>query len=631
MMHSLMEDRRPVNLAHASRFAVLLVAACALCGPAPAQPAGKVQDTSLLNTVDDWGRPWVDCTYSLYKRLAAYRTALADKRELPKQLQFALGTEISLRKVFRNKAWFKGELSTRVSIAAAKGEEEAFQLVVIPLHPDELAAMDVAARPADDGEDLKAWKQQDKLMGMAPLAARTVTVSSVTVSDLKQTGGQAVIPASRVTLRRVGYIKTLPSQYPVMHVGWWPDPLPALEPFSVSNPNVQPIWVEVDVPHDVPAGEYVGRITVQGPHELGIDLAVQVWDFAIPEYPAFPTAGWALAGSIRKQGVEVYRQYAEYVLDHGVSPWDAAQSFLDKKLVDMSVHDENLKRFVAKGLKCFEISRLQGEKLKAYYEHLKSKGWEHLLYVRYHDEPHEREYPSYLKRYREVKAIAPQVRISASEQAHPGMLGAADVWIGDVSTERPDWNQAARKRGDSVWWYYCHLPIHAEYFAPIVHTPGMVVDLQGIDHRIIYWLAWKAKVDGVGYWAIAAWPKGNKTWSEEGWKLRGRNPFPYSGIHNGNGYIVYPGPSGPIGSIRLKTIRDGLEDYDYLLALRRACEQVPAALRSHPTAANARALLDVPAELAVSPHYYNRDPFALLRQRARVANAIVAVKKLAGP
>jgi len=607
---------------------VLLIFAVLLCAQYPAQAAEAGKDTSLLNTVDDWGRPWVDCTYSLYKRLAAYRAELKEKGELSARWQFAIGTEISLRKVFKNKAWFKGNLSTQVTISAAKGEEEGFQVVVLPLHAGEAAAMDIAAKAPPEKEDYKLWRQEDKQMGEAPLAAATVTVSGITATELRQKNGRGVIPASRVSFHKVGYIKTMPPQYPVTHVGWWPDPLLDFEPFSVSNPDLQPIWVEIDVPHDVPAGEYEGRITVQGPHTLGVDLVVRVWDFAIPEYPSFPTAGWALAGSIRKQGVEVYRRYAEYVLEHGVSPWDAAQSFLGKDLKDLTVHDGNLSRFVAKGLKCFEITRLKGEQLKAYHAHLKSKGWDHLMYVRYHDEPHEREYPSYLKRYREVKAVAPEVRISASEQAHPGMLGGADLWIGDVSAERPEWNGAARKRGDGVWWYYCHLPIHADYFAPIVHTPGMVVDLQAVDHRMIYWLAWKEGVDGVGYWAIASWPKGNENWPEEDWKLRGRNPFPYSGIHNGNGYIVYPGPKGPLGSIRLKTIRDGLEDYDYLLALKKLLARVPTTLRGRPEVQKARSLLEVPTQIAISNHYYNRDPFALLRQRERVAEAIVAVKKL---
>ena len=563
----------------------------------------------------------MDCTYSLYERLATYRETLAQRGELPTKWEFAVGAQISLRKVLRNKAWFKGNFATEVRIQAARNEEEAFQIVVMPLHEKELEAIQTAGKPSPADADYKQWRKDDKAIGEAPLAAKSVTISAVTVSDLKSENG-SVIPADRIDIRLVKYIKTQPPQYPVMHVGWWPDPLCDLEEFTVANPDLQPIWVEVDVPGGIPAGEYRGKATIVGPHTLSLDLVVEVWDFDIPEYPTFPTGGWALGGRVKKHGVEVFRRYVESLLEHGVTPRDCVQAYVDKELKDLTVHDENLSRFVTKGIKTFEINALKGEKLKQYWEHLKKKGWDHLMVVRYHDEPHPREYPSYISRYQEVKKLIPEIRICATEQPHPDMLGGADVWIGDVSAERPEWNAAARERGDSIWWYYCHLPIRAEYFAPIVHTPGMVVDLQAIDHRIIYWLAWKAKVDGVSYWAIASWPKGNDNWLKDGWKIHPRHKFPYSGEHNGNGYIVYPGDGKPIPSIRLKTIRDGLEDYDYLLVLRRALEAARSAEAETPAVREARRLLDVPAELAMSNHYYNRDPKALLEYRAKVANAI---------
>ena len=37
---------------------------------------------------------------------------------------------------------------------------------------------------------------------------------------------------------------------------------------------------------------------------------------------------------------------------------------------------------------------------------------------------------------------------------------------------------------------------------------------------------------------------------------------------NGNGYLYYPGENGPVASIRLKVLRDGLEDYEYFYLLK---------------------------------------------------------------
>ena len=43
---------------------------------------------------------------------------------------------------------------------------------------------------------------------------------------------------------------------------------------------------------------------------------------------------------------------------------------------------------------------------------------------------------------------------------------------------------------------------------------------------------------------------------------------------NGDGTLFYPGPDGVLPSLRLKFLRDGLEDYEYLVLLRNAAGQV---------------------------------------------------------
>ena len=68
---------------------------------------------------------------------------------------------------------------------------------------------------------------------------------------------------------------------------------------------------------------------------------------------------------------------------------------------------------------------------------------------------------------------------------------------------------------------------------------------------------------------------------------------------HGDGVLLYPGPAGPIGSIRLANIRDGLEDYEYLWLLaqkdgieaaRAACQPVTRCLTD---------FTRIPQELAV--------------------------------
>ena len=77
----------------------------------------------------------------------------------------------------------------------------------------------------------------------------------------------------------------------------------------------------------------------------------------------------------------------------------------------------------------------------------------------------------------------------------------------------------------------------------------------------------------------------------------------------GDGKLLYVGSDGPIGSIRLVNIRDGMEDYDYLVQA--------AAVDQTATAAALRTISD-----GERPYVVGRDPVALLQARAALARLI---------
>ena len=204
-----------------------------------------------------------------------------------------------------------------------------------------------------------------------------------------------------------------------------------------------------------------------------------------------------------------------------------------------------------------------------------------------------------------------------TEDPRPDNVGLFDVWVPEPSTQNDAWIREALDRGDRVWWYQCQLPIHAEYPGPIHACSGMVVDRPAIDHRVTYRLAFKHKVEGVAYWAISSWPSGWQDWPDKPWPANPRSTFPYSGQHNGTGFICYPGRDGkPWPSIRLKCIRDGLEDHDYLTILRERAGTDPSP--------EIQRLLNIPHKVAMGLRYYNQDPRALMHARRQLAEAIVA-------
>ncbi len=76
----------------------------------------------------------------------------------------------------------------------------------------------------------------------------------------------------------------------------------------------------------------------------------------------------------------------------------------------------------------------------------------------------------------------------------------------------------------------------------------------------------------------------------------------------GDGCLIYPLPDGPVGSIRLENIRDGIEDYDYLALLTRVAGRSAAA--------------QLFQRLVTDMTHFSRDPSLLRRVREAAAAAM---------
>ncbi len=90
------------------------------------------------------------------------------------------------------------------------------------------------------------------------------------------------------------------------------------------------------------------------------------------------------------------------------------------------------------------------------------------------------------------------------------------------------------------------------------------------------WACWKHDVDLWFYWLADHW-KHNQSHAARGHQNVWVDPVTYGGDGgiNGDGVLVYPGEDlkhpdqdrgvrGPVASIRLKNIRRGMQDYEYL-------------------------------------------------------------------
>jgi hypothetical protein len=103
------------------------------------------------------------------------------------------------------------------------------------------------------------------------------------------------------------------------------------------------------------------------------------------------------------------------------------------------------------------------------------------------------------------------------------------------------------------------------------HPPAWLLDYPVIHHRLLPWLATRYGVTGFTYWDVSHFPGGEF----DPWKDGGSYPHPNGEVYNGDGLLIYParqethGYEGPVASMRLKWLRDAVDDFDYLTLMQQ--------------------------------------------------------------
>lgn len=136
--------------------------------------------------------------------------------------------------------------------------------------------------------------------------------------------------------------------------------------------------------------------------------------------------------------------------------------------------------------------------------------------------------------------------------------------INDTTIEQ--FENMCEKYGITVWWYGCMTPNPPA-------TTYHISDPNLLSARTISWLQSKYDVQGNLYWNPAGYTSGVPT--TEGYyyyidlyESPYRDPEKIKNWPAGDGYLAYPGAAygvyGPLPSLRLMSIRDGMEEYEIL-------------------------------------------------------------------
>ncbi len=546
-------------------------------------------------------------------RIRARSAALGDA-------PMVLAAESSMRQVFLEQERFEAEFSDQYRLQAARNEYESFQTVIVPVGIDlEAVTWEIAAPRNAAGAELP------------------------------------------VSVRVVGYVDTDQPRYTVPHTGWWPDPLLDFmaEIDRIASDEVVPLWVTAQVPADAAPGLYEGALTVRadGVEPQRLPFSVEVWDFEISRTSSLRTlfsmshmSGITPGTLYGEDSARMHELYEDWLLEryridptfiYGASPprWSAERlrELLDRGLQVVRVISINPRRGQPlpedywEGMFEERISRAED-----YFEVLDEAGvsdHEGVLQLTYLfdewsdaqdggiDIVHET-----AQRITQRWAERPEILNSSCARSHLYGLGrsgggAIDIWFPGMGTYENNLAhiERAREAGKQIWWYFA-----IGSFSP---RPNWWIESPSIEARLIMGaMTAKYRPDGFMYYNIARWwerptdrweaEHGRRGIISEGPRTRwhpnsiGRNP---GSLANGDGSLICPGPDGPLATIRLENVRDGMEDYEYYVLLRRLLEE--RGLPAHEA--------EVAPEVVESIGSFTYDPAAVEAERRRLAERIV--------
>ena len=407
--------------------------------------------------------------------------------------------------------------------------------------------------------------------------------------------------------------------------GWYPDPLiPAVHPmtgkpleaarftaagFDLPAQQTHGYLVDVYVPPVAKAGTYraVCRVTARGVKAAEIPVELTVWDFELPQFSAFQTAlgspGDRLRGYYRKrakQGKEkepadwdaVDAQIAQLLSDHRINASPPAGSLTPVAQPDgkYQIPAEQVARFrefvdryhvnaydIPHPRTAIKDPEVEQEKLRAWLASWNQAAKELdrpqvVFYTYLLDEPNDEEAYRFVQKWgRAIRAAKSVVKVLVVEQtltqspAWGDLNGAVDIWCPLFCLHDPKTAAERQALGETIWTYTAL----CQGKKP---SPWWQIDFPLLNYRVPMWIAWRYRMRGLLYWGgMSYWSGVDDPWTDPKTldrRTKGKGP-----LYNGEGNLLYParavGYDGITPSLRLKALRDGIEDYEYLANLER--------------------------------------------------------------
>jgi hypothetical protein len=431
-----------------------------------------------------------------------------------------------------------------------------------------------------------------------------------------------------ITIRRVGYVSVphLNGGIPETHLegighipGYVPDPLFPESMIRAGVWETHSFWITVRVPEDIMPGSYPVSVLLRSDYgdDATLTAQVNVHHAVLQPRRDFPITHWFYADALCDwykvepfdEGFwKIVEPYFANVASHGVDsvyvpmftpPLDGNKR--PTQLLDVRCEDGRysfgwalVRRWVktaeAQGIRNFEWTHLfrqwgakhpvriykgsgGGEEpfwpeetpatspiyreflsqfLPEFKRFLDEEGLMDRSFFHISDEPGgEEALANYRAARAMVREIAPWMRIhDALSELEFAQEGLVDTPI-PVLTTALDFQA---KGYDHSWCYYCTEP-RGKFVNRRMDTPLSVIRMTG-------WLFYKTKAKGFLHWGYNYWYKSQTRQMIDPFSVSDADNWPHWTY--GDPFVVYPGPDGPIDSIRWEIWAESLQDYSLL-------------------------------------------------------------------
>lgn len=409
-----------------------------------------------------------------------------------------------------------------------------------------------------------------------------------------------------------------------------PDAIPPVKEgavFTVRAEESAGFVLQAKTSPDTPSGDYTAELTVlneAGQEVKTATVFLHVWDFTLSEDTVCRTAMWV---DKNRLGGHDYQTLYDYLLENRVNAYDLPYALSDPA-VDEYLDNPRVNSFNILGFKFNrESGKSEGQIRDAMtyaYEKLspvaawKEKGYFYLVDEPNVNESHKlnwiAEYGQWLEEcfpgYRQlspffsslwlrqgetdwIEYLRPYIRIWVPKtiayttlEEYGSIRGAEMLYQGDIggiTAKFGDYPDRVKKMeqedGAEAWWYVTSQPSDP-YITLNTTEPGVA-------YRVLFWQQKLYGVKGFLYWST-------NYWSGDGWNAC-ENVWGDRTTY-GNGQLMYPGgkvgEDTPVGSLRLESVRDGIEDYQVFTMLeeRIGAEETANLIRrttTHPAVWNA--------------------------------------------